>query len=50
MPERMERTPEHSTPELDRQVWGDNQVILHEGKSEGSWLKVDEDDLVPVTR
>lgn len=43
--------PQSTTPErptLDTRVWGDSEVVFHDGETEKSWMKVDESDLVDV--
>lgn len=50
MPEFKNEPPEKKVPELDRKVWGEDEVVLHEGTSEGSWIKAGEDDFVPIER
>lgn len=50
MPESKKVPDMMEAPELDLKQWGDSEVVLHEGTSEGSWIKVDESDLVPANR
>lgn len=48
MPEFKADADVSDRPELDRKEWGESRVVLHEGRSEGTWVMADENDFVAV--